>query len=64
MDERFLIHRLRSTRLAAIVGVIVMGVLMIYELLVRGSLSWQMLVVISAMAITKWGTMLYYQKTD
>jgi hypothetical protein len=57
-------HRLRSTRSAAIVGVIVMGVLMIYELLVHGTLSWQMLVVISTMAITKWSTMLYYQKTD
>jgi hypothetical protein len=64
MDERFLIHRLRSTRLAAIVGVIVIGVLIIYELLVQGTLSWQMLIVISTMAIIKWSTMLYYQKTD
>jgi hypothetical protein len=64
MDERFLIHRLRSTRLAAIVGVIVIGMLIIYELLVQGTLSWQMLIVISTMAIIKWSTMLYYQKTD
>ena len=64
MDERFLMHRLRSTRWAAIVGSVAMGVFMIYELIVRGTLSWHMLVVIGAMGITKWVTMLYYHKSD
>jgi hypothetical protein len=46
MDERFLMHRLRSTRWAAIVGSVAIGVFMIYELLVRGTLNWRMLAVL------------------
>jgi hypothetical protein len=58
MDERFVMHRLRSTRLAAIVGAIMIGAWTIYEF------RWEKLVIMGAMGVTKWIAMLYYQKTD
>ena len=58
MDERFVIHRLRSTRLAAIVGVIMMGAWTIYEF------QWELIIIMGVMAITKWVFMLYYRRTD
>jgi hypothetical protein len=64
VDERFLIHRLRSTRWAAIVGAVTVGAFMSYELLVQGTLNWRMLAVLIAMGVTKWIAMLYYHKTD
>lgn len=64
MDERFVMHRLRSTRLAAIVGVIILSILLSYEFFMNKVFRWEILIVITAMALTKWAAMLYYQKTD
>lgn len=58
MDERFVMHRLRSTRWAAIVGVIMMCALTIYEF------RWELIIIMGVMAITKWAVMLYYRRTD
>ncbi len=58
MDERFIMHRLRSTRWAAIVGVILMAAWMIYEF------HWELLVIMGSMAVTKWAVMFYCRKTD
>ncbi len=58
MDERFVMHRLRSTRLAAIVGVIMMGAWTIYEF------RWELIIIMGVMAVTKWAAMLYYRRID
>ena len=58
MDERFIMHRLRSTRWAAIVGVAMLAVWTVYEF------RWEKLIIMGAMAVAKWAAMLYYRKTD
>jgi len=58
MDERFVIHRLRSTRWAAIVGVIMMSAWTIYEF------RWELIIIMGVMAVTKWAAMLYYRRID
>jgi hypothetical protein len=58
MDERFILHRLRSTRWAAIMGVILMAAWTIYEF------HWELIIIMGAMAVTKWIAMLYYRKAD
>ena len=58
MDERFVMHRLRSIRLAAIVGVIMMGAWTIYEF------RWELIIIMGVMAVTKWAAMLYYRRID
>lgn len=64
MDERFMMHRLRSTRLAAVVGVIAMAMWLSYEFFAHEIFRWDLLAVLGAMAVTKWVAMLYYQKSD
>jgi hypothetical protein len=58
MDERFILHRLRSTRWAAIMGVILMAAWTIYEF------HWELIIIMGVMAVTKWIAMLYYRKAD
>jgi len=64
MDERFIIHRLHSTRWAAIVGIILMAVLISYEFFARNIFRWDLLIVMCGMGLAKWVAMLYYRKTD
>lgn len=64
MDERFVLHRLRSTRLAAIAGVIMMSIWLSYEFFANKIFRWDIMIVMIVMAVTKWASMLYYQKTD
>jgi hypothetical protein len=44
--------------MAAIAGVILMAAWIIYEF------HWELIIIMGAMAVTKWIAMLYYQKTD
>ena len=64
MDERFIIHRLRATRLAAIIGIILMGISIIYYFFADHIYRVDLIVIMVIMAITKWITMIYYKKTN
>jgi len=64
MDERFKIHRLRSTRLAAIIGIILMGLWIIYDFFANHIFRIDLIIIMVTMAITKWISMIYYEKTD
>jgi len=61
MDERFLVHRLRATRCAAIVGVILMAMWTAFEFCAHGRFRWDMLTVMLGMGLTKWVGILYYR---
>jgi hypothetical protein len=61
MDERFVMHRFQSTRLAMIVGVVLMAAWINYEWFVSGRLRIDLLVILAAIALTKVAAMLYYQ---
>lgn len=64
MDERFIIHRLRSTRLAAITGIILMGISIIYYFYADHIYRMDLIGIMVIMAITKWIAMFYYKKTN
>ena len=64
LDERFVMHRYYSTRLAAVVGVIMMVVWFNYEFLVNHTLRLDLAVISVAVALTKVGAMVYYRLTQ
>ena len=64
MDERFKNHRLRSTRLAAIIGIILMGLWIIYDFFATHICRIDLIIIMVTMAITKWISMIYYKKTN
>jgi hypothetical protein len=64
VDERFLEHRRRSTSFATIVGAIVAAGLYWYRYLVDGVVAWDLLVVLLAMVVAKFGLMIWYYLTD
>ena len=64
LDERFILHRLKATRLAAIVGLVLLLVWQCYDAFANDVIRWEILVILGAMAITKVGAMLYYRHSD
>jgi hypothetical protein len=63
-DERFIMHRYSSTRMAMIVGIVLIVGWFNYELIVKDVLRWDLAIIAAAMAITKVLTMVYLQATQ
>lgn len=63
VDERFIMHRYYSTRLAMIVGVMLIGGWFLYEQFVNDIMRWDLFVILIVMALTKVTAMLYYRLT-
>jgi hypothetical protein len=64
LDERFVMHRFKSTRLAVLVGAIMISGFFIYHAVVDKMLRWDFFSVIAAMAVVKVCAMLYYRRTN
>ena len=64
IDERFLAHRYKATRLATMVGVVLMFVYFTYALVTRREIRWDLFVIMCAMAATKVLAMLYYGRKN
>ena len=64
IDERFLMHRLRSSSYAAMTGAVLMGAWALYNLYGRGIMRWDILIIMSAMAAVKLGAMLYFRRIN
>lgn len=62
MDERFFIHRLKSTSLAGVVCAMSMGGYFLYDQIFNGVLHWDIFYFLNVMAFTKIGAMIYYRK--
>ena len=62
-DERFIVHRYRSTRAAMIVGVVLMAGWIEYELFANDRIRWDLLIILTAMLVTKVGVMIYMRRT-
>ena len=62
-DERFIMHRFRSTRLAMLVGVLMIALWFNYELLINSQWRFDLLIILAAIAVTKVGAMIYYHAT-
>jgi hypothetical protein len=64
IDERFLMHRLRSTSAAAVVGGTLAAGLFAYRYYVDHLWSWDLLAVALVIAVTKWAFMMWYRFTQ
>jgi hypothetical protein len=62
-DERFIMHRYYSSRLALIVGLTMIVVWFNYELLANNHVRWDLAIIAGAMAVTKVLAMSYYRIT-
>jgi hypothetical protein len=62
-DERFLMHRLYSTRLAMVVTAVLMGIWFEYQLLVKGVYEWDIFAFLIVLAVIKVAAMIYYRLT-
>ena len=63
-DERFLMHRLYSTRLAAVITTVLMAIWFEYELFANEVVHWDVFAFLIIMAVTKVGAMIYYRLTN
>ena len=64
MDERFFLHRYKSTSHAAMVGALGMGGLFLYELFVNKVIRWDLQIILTAMALTKIVFMVHYRRNN
>jgi hypothetical protein len=63
-DERFLMHRLRSTGTAGVAGGVLAALLWFYRYVFEHRLDWGLFAVAVTMAVVKQGLMLWYRFTD
>ncbi len=64
LDERFAMHRLYATRLAAVVTAVFTGAWVLYDLLANQVERWDLLAILIVMAVAKVGAMAYYRLTN
>ena len=62
-DERFIMHRFQSSRLALAAGMVAILVVFNYELLIRHNMRWDLVAVAGLMAVVKVAAMIYYMRT-
>jgi uncharacterized membrane protein len=64
IDERFLMHRLKSTSIAGVVAGTVAMALFAYRYYTAQVWSWDLLSVGLTMAVVKWSLMLWFRWKD
>ena len=64
IDERFLMHRQRSTSIGGMAGVALAGVLFFYNLFGRDTIRWDLFAIIATVAIVKLAVLAWYRLTD
>lgn len=63
-DERFMTHRLRSTRFSVLIGMLLMFGLFTYNVVKHGVIRWDLFAIIFFMALAKVGAMIYLRRTN
>ena len=64
MDERFVLHRYKSTSHAAVVGGVALGGWFLFQYYAHHQFRWDLLVIATAMAVTKVSALLWYRLRD
>lgn len=64
VDERFLMHRLKSTSLAGILGAFVAAGLWAYRYYIQDVFSWDLFAVVITIAVVKVAAMAWYRLRD
>ena len=64
IDERFLTHRLRSTSLGGIAGMLLAAVLFFYHLFGAHLIRWDLFAIVATAALVKMSVLIWYRLTD
>jgi hypothetical protein len=62
-DERFIMHRYYSSRLALVAGVLSLAIWFSYELVANHHLRWDLVTIAGVMALAKLVAMIYFRST-
>jgi hypothetical protein len=64
LDERFVLHRYKSTSHAAMAAALVMGGWYFYDLFVNSVIRWDLLLILGVMALVRVAFLLWYRLRD
>ncbi len=64
LDERFVLHRYKSTSHASVAAALVMGGWYLYELFVNRVIRWDFLIIMGVMALVKTVFLIWYRVRD
>lgn len=64
IDERYLLHRYKSTSHAGIAAAALMGVWFTYAALRDDVIRWDFVAIMGLMLVVKWGFMIWYRTHD
>lgn len=64
VDERFLVHRLRSTSIGGVAGALVAAGFFFYQFLGQHVIRWDLFAIIATMAVVKISILIWYRLTD
>jgi len=64
LDERFLMHRLRSTSIGGIAGALLAAALFYYQLFVNHVTRWDLFAVVATAVVVKIAVLIWFRFTD
>lgn len=64
VDERFLMHRLRSTSIGGLAAVLLAFAMFLFHLIDRDVIRWDLFAIIATAAVVKIGVLTWYRLTD
>jgi len=64
LDERFFMHRLRSTSIGGLAAVVVAAAIFFYQLLGSRVIRWDLFAIVATAAIVKMSVLVWYRMND
>jgi hypothetical protein len=64
IDERFFMHRLRSTSIGGLAGTLLAAAFFFYYLFVDHSIRWDFFSIVVTVAVVKMSVLIWYRLTD
>ena len=64
IDERFLMHRLRSTSIGGLAGMLLAAALFFYQLFSKHVINWDLFAIVVTVAVVKMSVMIWYRLND
>ncbi len=64
IDERFFMHRLRSTSIGGLAATLLAAAFFFYHLLAQHNIRWDMFSIVATAAVVKMSVLIWYRLTD
>jgi hypothetical protein len=64
IDERFFMHRLRSTSIGGLAGVMLAAAFFFYHLFVDHLIQWEFFAIVATVAVVKFSVLIWYRLND